>query len=52
MFIPDPDFFHPGSLIPSPTTTKRGEKQLVVVIFWCHKLHKIEDYQIILTATE
>jgi hypothetical protein len=28
MFIPDPDFFHPGSRIPDPTTAtkEKGEK--------------------------
>jgi hypothetical protein len=36
MFIPDPDFTHPGSLIPDPKTAtkERGEKKLVVIPFY------------------
>jgi hypothetical protein len=47
MFIPDPDFTHPGSRIPDPKTEtkERGEKKFVVIPFFCsHKFHKIESY--------
>jgi hypothetical protein len=38
MFIPDPDFFHPGSRIQQQQ--KRGEKKLVVLPFF-GSIHKI-----------
>jgi hypothetical protein len=57
LFIPDPDFTHPGSRISDPgsripdpktATNERGEQKKFVVIpgtFLCsHKFHKIENY--------
>jgi hypothetical protein len=36
MFIPDPDFTHPGFRIPDPKTAtkERGEKKFVVITFY------------------
>ncbi len=42
MFIPDPDFSHPGSRI-QKQQQKRGVKKFVVISFFCsHKFNKIE----------
>jgi len=48
MFIPDPDFIHPGSRISKTTraTKEKGEKNFVVLIFFCHRYHKIKNYYI------
>jgi hypothetical protein len=32
MFIPDPDFFHPGSQIPEPTTATKEEREKNFVV--------------------
>jgi hypothetical protein len=54
MFIPDPDFFSSLTSDPESDNNKKGKKTLVIVVFWSHKLHKIEDYryQSFPTATE
>ncbi len=54
----DPDFYHPGSRISDPgsripdlgsriqktVTKERGEKKIVIILFFSHKFHKIEYY--------
>ncbi len=46
MFIPDPDFYPPGSRISDPKTEtkERGEKNLLSYLFCNHKFHKIVNY--------
>ena len=46
MFIPDPDFTHPGSRI-QKHKQKRGVKKICFHSFFCsHKFHKIVNYLI------
>jgi hypothetical protein len=40
--ISDPDFIHPGSRIPDPTTATNGRGNLLSYIFCSHKYHKIK----------
>jgi hypothetical protein len=48
MFIPDPrsPIPDPGSRIPDPkrATKERDDKKFVVILFFCHKFHKIEYF--------
>jgi hypothetical protein len=48
MFIPDPAFTHPGSLISDPgsknSKIESGDKNLLSYLFGSHKFHKIVYY--------
>ncbi len=43
-FYQDPDFSHPGSLIPLPAPKKEGDKNLLSCLFCGRKFHKIVNY--------
>jgi hypothetical protein len=39
MFIPDPDFIHPGSRISDPTTTTKEKGEIFVALPFCLATH-------------